>query len=390
MIPKELQNLIENYCMGMTPTDAQFDEITDKAFALGADLEEVTNLMEKLQNGPTREQFEAQKRAEEQKAREEAERKAKEEAERKAKEEAERQKKAEAARKRKEAQEAKKKLEAETAKTAYMNIKKMEFANVDNQSNLLSDFGIELNDTDLRYLKARITYDSLLDWDKDITIYKKIICPDGTIDRGSSSPEGYTSSESVTIKKGNNHKLEFLGWGNKNECLFKAGVYQYELWYEDRLIYKSSFEIMSRTPCVEVQKVWAEYIETKKDSGINIHIKVNLQNLKQKQCKLELTCRDEDHSILDPEKDEKEFLPLSDDYTYEYEYFENSLWASFKKEKTLSLNLVIRGKIDGNSYKILNNPIGDTYHMIVRRIKLSIFGKNEFAVDITDLFGKPV
>lgn len=74
MVPKELVKLIEKYCMGLQPTDAQQDEIFDKVAELNADIQEVADLMEKLQNGPTLEEI---------KAKEAAERKAKEEAERK-------------------------------------------------------------------------------------------------------------------------------------------------------------------------------------------------------------------------------------------------------------------------------------------------------------------
>ena len=104
--------------MGMQPTDAQIDEIIDLAISLSADSSEVAQYIEKMQQGPTKEERDAIAKAEaERKAKEEAkrkaeaERKAKEEAERKAKEEAKR--KAEAERKAKEEAERKAKAEAE-------------------------------------------------------------------------------------------------------------------------------------------------------------------------------------------------------------------------------------------------------------------------------------
>ena len=90
----ELKKLIEKYCMGMQPTDAQLDEIFDMAANTGATASEVSSYIEEMQNGPTREE------------RLEAERKAKEEAERKAKEEAERKTREKAERERREREEA--------------------------------------------------------------------------------------------------------------------------------------------------------------------------------------------------------------------------------------------------------------------------------------------
>ena len=118
MLPSQLQSLIEEYCMGMQPTDAQIDEIIDLAISLSADSSEVAQYIEKMQQGPTKEERDAiakaeasRKAQEEAKRKAEAERKAKEEAERKAKEEAKR--KAEAERKAKEEAERKAKEAAE-------------------------------------------------------------------------------------------------------------------------------------------------------------------------------------------------------------------------------------------------------------------------------------
>ena len=114
MLPSKLKHLIEEYCMGIQPTDAQIDEIMDLAISLSADSSEVAQYMEEMQQGPTKEDREAIAKAEaERKAKEaaerkaEAERKAKEEAERKAKEAAEKKAKREAAKKAQEEQERK-------------------------------------------------------------------------------------------------------------------------------------------------------------------------------------------------------------------------------------------------------------------------------------------
>ena len=72
MIQKELKQLIDKYCMGVVPTDAQQDEIFDMVAELGAEPQEVADNMKKMQDGPTREEVEAkQKMLEEKRKREE-------------------------------------------------------------------------------------------------------------------------------------------------------------------------------------------------------------------------------------------------------------------------------------------------------------------------------
>ena len=90
MIQKELKQLIDKYCMGVVPTDAQQDEIFDMVKELGADPQEVAHYMEIMQDGPTREEIEKQEAEEREKrrAQREAQERAKQEARRKAEQEA--------------------------------------------------------------------------------------------------------------------------------------------------------------------------------------------------------------------------------------------------------------------------------------------------------------
>ena len=90
MIQKELKQLIDKYCMGVVPTDAQQDEIFDMVKELGADPKEVAHYMEIMQDGPTREEIEKQEAEEREKrrAQREARERAKQEARRKAEQEA--------------------------------------------------------------------------------------------------------------------------------------------------------------------------------------------------------------------------------------------------------------------------------------------------------------
>ena len=95
MIQKELKQLIDKYCMGVVPTDAQQDEIFDMVAELGADPQEVADYMQKMQNGPTREEVEAKKKMLEEKRKKE-ELAAKQKAENLAKQKAEEEERKEA------------------------------------------------------------------------------------------------------------------------------------------------------------------------------------------------------------------------------------------------------------------------------------------------------
>ena len=46
MLPQELKELIDRYCMGAEPTDAQMNEIMDLMLSLDADAEEATEYMQ--------------------------------------------------------------------------------------------------------------------------------------------------------------------------------------------------------------------------------------------------------------------------------------------------------------------------------------------------------
>lgn len=87
MVPKALKDLIDNYCMGVTPSDSQMDEIMNLVMELGADMTEASDYIQKMLNGPTKKEREAKA---EKSAKAAAERKAKKEAEEKILEDAKR------------------------------------------------------------------------------------------------------------------------------------------------------------------------------------------------------------------------------------------------------------------------------------------------------------
>jgi len=130
--------------------------------------------------------------------------------------------------------------------TAYTLIKDCKFANESNDSKVLTAFGKTLYSSQMRYLTPKIYYDGL-EGDNDGVVgyefYIKIIRPDGTLDRGSSSPKGYTFSTYFSKRTGENLEQELTGWGNSTESTYNAGTYGFEIWFNKKKIYSTTVVI---------------------------------------------------------------------------------------------------------------------------------------------------
>ena len=136
--------------------------------------------------------------------------------------------------------------EKEAAKTAYMKIQKIEFANVKKNGDIIDSYGSTLYASDIKYLKPRITYDGILDEYKYVTLYCKIVKPDGSIETNSNSPSGYTYSDSFYVQTGTYNTHLLTGWGNENGNCYSAGNHRLEIWYEGNRIYQTSFMVKTK------------------------------------------------------------------------------------------------------------------------------------------------
>jgi hypothetical protein len=94
--------------------------------------------------------------------------------------------------------------------------------------------GDTLSAKNMRYLMPVITYSSN-DYKSNITLYVKIINPNGLLNYNSSiSPRGFSYSYKVNIISGMDIELELSGWGSSNESTYSSGNYTIEIWCNNK------------------------------------------------------------------------------------------------------------------------------------------------------------
>ena len=123
--------------------------------------------------------------------------------------------------------------------TAYKDIWKINvtYLAVGNYNNKwITQPGIWMIASDVRYLTPVWTYNSLISG--EFTFFVRIINPDGTINRNSStSPTGFSYSSKQWIERGQSKELNLSGWGNESVSNYSRGQYTIELWLEDFCLY---------------------------------------------------------------------------------------------------------------------------------------------------------
>lgn len=135
--------------------------------------------------------------------------------------------------------------------SAYMEITGVKFGNADDDGHIIDKYGAKLYASEVKYLKPQLSYDGLASSEKEITVYVKIIQEDGSLKKGSNSPEGYTYKQELTVKPGSNQTALLSGWGRNSGGSFSPGQYGFEIWYKDKLIFQDGIRLYSgSTPLV--------------------------------------------------------------------------------------------------------------------------------------------
>lgn len=107
----------------------------------------------------------------------------------------------------------------------------LEFANSDG-SKLLNGWNNTLYANQMRFLQLRILYNCNRNEQLPVTVFVKILKPDGSLSEASTSPEGYTMNRTF-VSAGSKKKSvyqELGGWGNSSGSAFSAGEYKVEVW----------------------------------------------------------------------------------------------------------------------------------------------------------------
>lgn len=75
-----------------------------------------------------------------------------------------------------------------------------------------------------------------------VALYRKYINPEGKYSHSKSSPEGYTTSEIITIKP-ETKEINLAGWGNEEKCTYIVGEHKIEVYVEHYKVYTKTFQV---------------------------------------------------------------------------------------------------------------------------------------------------
>lgn len=130
--------------------------------------------------------------------------------------------------------------------TAYMKIKDVDFGYNKKDGGTVI-YGETLYARSIAYLTPRIKYDGIRIDDAAIgseqKLSVKIYDSNGSLERGSNSPKGFTYSDTYIVSTDTDASLELSGWGNDYKTCYNKGTYNFELWHDGKRIYRKSFEI---------------------------------------------------------------------------------------------------------------------------------------------------
>ncbi len=132
-------------------------------------------------------------------------------------------------------------LKSKVSNTYPLIITDIEIANVTYDGDIHTNYGNSLYGSSTMYLKPRIRYTGLSSGYKTIKV--KWYNPDGTIRRGTSSPSGFSQSQSMYVYSGDNNTYTLSSWGNSSKGHWRRGTYRIEIWYENTCLKSKTFTI---------------------------------------------------------------------------------------------------------------------------------------------------
>lgn len=133
-------------------------------------------------------------------------------------------------------------LKSEIASVSPFVIYKVEIGNSYKSGNLETDYGNTIYSGRTMYLKPKIYYKGFAADNYELKI--KWFRPNGSMSTGTSSPFGYSQSDSHSLSEGSN-SIELPGWGNEAMGHWESGEYRLEIWYDGKCVFLKEFRIYS-------------------------------------------------------------------------------------------------------------------------------------------------
>lgn len=132
-------------------------------------------------------------------------------------------------------------LKNKVSATYPIIITDIEIGNVDYDGDIQTNYGNTIYSYNTMYLQPRIKYTGLTSGNKTIKV--KWYNPDGTVKRGTSSPSGFSQSQTMYVYSGDNNTYTLSGWGNSYKGHWSKGTYRIEIWYENTCLKAKTFTI---------------------------------------------------------------------------------------------------------------------------------------------------
>lgn len=116
-----------------------------------------------------------------------------------------------------------------------IRIDSLRFDNCDKNLNIITEGRLPSN---TKYISPVIKYTRLRNYG-NISLYYRIIKPDGQVERSADSPIGATNTYSFVPDESGERRIG--GWGSELGNTYSAGTYRFELLQGNRVIYTTSF-----------------------------------------------------------------------------------------------------------------------------------------------------
>lgn len=115
-------------------------------------------------------------------------------------------------------------------------------ANTDQDGDIIQDYGSTIYDYKTKYLTPKMKVKPYKT-SGTYTVYVKLY-KNGTLSTGSSSPQGYSYSSTITISGSEMQEFKLSGWGSNTAGHWSTGEYRFEVWYGNYCIGSKSFSII--------------------------------------------------------------------------------------------------------------------------------------------------